>query len=168
MSRKALVDIERFKKLHADFRSIPTWTKDKHKKHKSLWNYLKSKESVSITSGYSSNIPKNFPFLSLHEYDVYEVPSQKTGNLMPYRGKSVLRIYTKRDRYNRTIMCFPIKRAPKSGTDFLFDALSRSNQEHTLENYLSIAGIDLPLDNEQKAMLIAEFPQWEKQILKLR
>jgi len=26
----------------------------------------------------------------------------------------------------------------------------------------------LPLDNEQKAMLIAEFPQWEKQILKLR
>jgi hypothetical protein len=168
MSKKGFVVIGRFKKFHADFSSIPTWTKDKHKKHKALWNYLKSKESISITSGYSSNNIKNFPFTSLHEYDVYEVPSQKTGNLMPYRGRSVLRIYTKRDRYNRTIMCFPLKHAPKSRTDFLFDALSRSNQEHTLENYLSIAGIDLPIDNEQKAMLIAEFPQWEKQILKLR
>ncbi len=55
----------------------------------------------------------------------------------------------------------------QTGDEMLISSLEKSNQPVTLLNYLSIAGIDLPLDNEQKAQIEADFPQWAGELRKL-
>lgn len=54
-----------------------------------------------------------------------------------------------------------------TGQDSLTKQLQMDKQEVTLLNYLSLAGIDLPLDKENAAYLAGKFPQWEEEIEKL-
>jgi hypothetical protein len=50
------------------------------------------------------------------------------------------------------------------GKNPLIAILMEMGSKITIEGYLSLAGIDTPLSKEISANLIAEFPEWEKEI----
>jgi hypothetical protein len=59
------------------------------------------------------------------------------------------------------------KKVSRTGQNALLECLTRVGLPHTLENYLSLAGIDLPLHNEMKAQVLADFPEWEEEMRRL-
>jgi hypothetical protein len=59
------------------------------------------------------------------------------------------------------------KKGSQTGQNALLEILTEIGLPHTLENYLSLAGIDLPLDNEMKAQVLADFPEWVEEMRRL-
>ncbi len=55
----------------------------------------------------------------------------------------------------------------QTGQESLIDSLKKMGSPITLMNYLSIAGISLPLDPEMAAVIAGDFPEWEKEVYKL-
>ena len=101
--RKRL-SISKFEELYSNFKSHPTWTKQKYRDKELLFQYLDSHEHVTIQMQH-----KNFPFRAIWSYDIYEVPMNQLGKLYIYRGMKVLRLSIIYTLYAKdTMICLPL------------------------------------------------------------
>lgn len=103
MSKKLV--LKEFLNYFRRFYFIPTWTKEKHKNHKELINFLHGLESVKINSNYNSKTTK---VTGCNHFTIFKVDEKQLGNMKPYRGQWVMMYCIGRHQTKFFLMVLPL------------------------------------------------------------
>ena len=85
---KKIIDKQEFIKRFKDLKSINSWNKEKHNRKERLLSYISIHEHKNFNINVSGN---TFGFSHKSwKYKYYNVPKNKRGHLMDYRGFKVI------------------------------------------------------------------------------
>lgn len=82
------LNFQEFKQLHNVFRSISTWTKEKHAKKDEFLKLINKYNPVIILCSHKN--PNYLEIRHVWDFIVYKVPATKTGKMITFRGNHVV------------------------------------------------------------------------------